>query len=96
MSQIYFKKKRFEIFGSVNSKFLIKQDRPKSFTKNIEKAIADFMDEYFQIYMHEIVAFVWEEFDVFIDENIIRKALTRIRLTYKRVEIINGEQDKEL
>jgi transposase len=95
-TQIYRKKEKLEIFELVNPQPLIKQGRPKSLTKNIKEIIVDFMNEYPQTYINKIVAFVWEKFDVHIDENTIKKALTRIRLIYKKVEIVNSEQNEEL
>jgi tetrahydromethanopterin S-methyltransferase subunit G len=54
------------------------------------------MNEYSQSYINEIVAFVCKKFDVLIDESTIKKTLTRIRLIYKKVEIVNGEQNQKL
>jgi hypothetical protein len=64
--------------------------------ENIEKVIADFMNEYFQIYINKIVIFVWKKFDVHIDESIIRRILARIRLIYNKIEVVNGKQGEKL
>jgi hypothetical protein len=56
----------------------------------------DFLNEYPQIYLNEITAFISEEFDVEISRNIINRTLKRIRIIHKRIKSIHDAQNEDL
>ena len=58
LGQIYRKKRRLKTFKTINPFFLIRQGRPRSLTREYEKTIEDFLDEYPQTYLNEIIAFI--------------------------------------
>jgi transposase len=96
LNQIYRKKQRFKAFDTVNPPALIGSGRPRTLTIEQEEVMMDFLDEYPQAYLNEIIAFVSEEFDVEISRSTINRILKHIRITYKRVEPVHGAQNDDL
>jgi transposase len=92
----YRRKRRLKAFGTVDPDPLGVQGRPHSLTVDHEEAIADFIHDNPQAYTEEVVAFLWDEFDLRIDRSTMSRALKRIRLTYKRVEPVHGAQEVDL
>ena len=45
-----------------------------------------------QAYLDEVTAFIYDEFGLHIHKS----TLSRIKLTYKRVELVSGAQDEDL
>ncbi len=83
-------------FRIVNPPSLIGQGRPRSLTREYEEAIEDFLDEYSQVYLNEIIVFIWDEFDINVARNTMSRAIKRIKLIYKRVEPVYRDQEDDL
>jgi transposase len=88
LNQIYRKKQRLKVFGTVNLLPLIGVGRPRFLTIEYEEAMVDFLNEYPEIYFNEIIVFIADEFDFVINRNIISKAFKHIKIIYKRVESV--------
>jgi transposase len=96
ISQIYRKKGKLKAFGTVNPAPLSVRGRPRLLTREHEEAIEDFMDEYPQAYLDEVIAFLWDEFDIEVSHNTVDRVLHRIQLTYKKAEHVSSAQEVEL
>ncbi|KAN0070435.1 hypothetical protein V8E54_011304 [Elaphomyces granulatus] len=69
---------------------------PRILNREHEEAIEDFLDEYPQAYLDEVTAFIYDEFRLNIHKSTLSRALSRIKLMYKRVEPVSGAQDEDL
>jgi len=95
-SLVYRRRSRLQQFGTVNPPPLSVQGRPRTLNREHEEAIEDFLDEYPQAYLDEVTAFLYDEFGLNVHKSTLSRALSRIRLTYKRVEPVSGAQDEDL
>ena len=95
-SLVYRRRSRLKLFGAVNSPPLSVQGRQRILNREHEEAIEDFLDEYPQANLDEVTAFIYDEFGLNIHKSTLSRALSRIKLTYKRVEPVSGAQDEDL
>jgi hypothetical protein len=79
-----------KLFGTVNPPPLSVQGRRRILNREHEDAIENFLNEYSQAYLEEVAAFIYGEFST------LPRAMSRIKLTHKRVEPVSGAQDEDL
>jgi len=90
ISSVYRKKAKLEAFGTVNPAPLQVLGRPRALTREHEITIAEFIEDNPTVFVDEIIAFIWDEYDVQIAESTIKRTFNRIRFLYKRIESIYG------
>ena len=67
-SAIYYKQRKLRAFGTVNPPSLFVQGRPRILLPMYYNTIIDFLNEYPLAYVDEINAFIWEEFDLRVND----------------------------